>query len=94
MGTNSLSAEKSLLALIAEKGQYPNPVEMITHHPEVDSTLFSAESKQSFSQIWLVLDLVGIENILYIGIQKTKYLSNTTVAVLKGSESIWKGVSG
>lgn len=45
MGTNSLSAEKSLLALIAEKGQYPNPLAMITHHPELDSTLFSAKSK-------------------------------------------------
>ena len=43
MDTNSLSAET--LALIAEKGQYPNPLAMITHHPEVDSTLFSAESK-------------------------------------------------
>lgn len=45
MDTNSLSAETSLLALTAEKGQYPNPLAMITHHPEVDSTLFSAESK-------------------------------------------------
>lgn len=45
MDTNSLSAETSLSALIAEKGQYLNPLAMITHHPGVDSTLFSAESK-------------------------------------------------